>query len=196
MKVFITSQFSCPLIRMFHSRTLNNRINNIHEITFRLTYKDNKSSFKELLEKDHSVTAHHKTLQVLVTEIFKFKNDLAFDIMKDVLELKSPNTTFGQNQITLHAEMLRLLTMVSSIKHVAPQICELVPQTLIKCKTSNEFKTKIKSWYPDHCPCRLCKTYIALLGFIWSAYIHLFMAEPGYVLVIIVYLQYDVIMLP
>ena len=97
MKVFITSQFSCPLIRMFHSRTLNNRINNIHEITFRLTYKDNKSSFKELLEKDHSVTAHHKTLQVLVTEIFKFKNGLAFDIMKDVLELKSPNTTFGQN---------------------------------------------------------------------------------------------------
>ena len=32
MKAFITSQFSyCPLIRMFHSRTLSNRINNIHE---------------------------------------------------------------------------------------------------------------------------------------------------------------------
>ena len=32
MKAFITSQFSyCPLIWMLHSRTLNNRINNIHE---------------------------------------------------------------------------------------------------------------------------------------------------------------------
>ena len=32
IKVFITSQFSyCPLIWMFHRRTLNNRINNIHE---------------------------------------------------------------------------------------------------------------------------------------------------------------------
>ena len=32
MKAFITSQFSyCPLIWMFYSRTLNNRINNIHE---------------------------------------------------------------------------------------------------------------------------------------------------------------------
>ena len=44
MKAFIASQFSyCPLIWMFHSRTLNNRINNIHERALRLTYKDNQS---------------------------------------------------------------------------------------------------------------------------------------------------------
>ena len=91
MKAFITSQFSyCPLIWMFHSRTLNNRINNIHERVLRLTYKDNQSSFKELLEKDHSVTVHHKNLQALVTEIFKVKNDLAPDIIKGVFELKEP----------------------------------------------------------------------------------------------------------
>ena len=71
MKAFITFQFSyCPLIWMLHSRTLNNRINNIHERAMRLKYKDNKSSLKQLLEKDHSVTVHHKNLQVLVTETF------------------------------------------------------------------------------------------------------------------------------
>ena len=91
MEAFITFQFSyCPLIWMFHSRTLNNRINNIHERALRLTYKNNQSSFKELLEKDHSVTVHHKNLQALVTETFKVKNDLAPDIMKDVFELKEP----------------------------------------------------------------------------------------------------------
>ena len=85
MKAFITSQFSyCPLIWMFHSRTLNNRTNNIHERALRLTYEGNQYSFKELLEKDHSVTVHHKNVQALVTEIFKAKNDLAPDIMKDV----------------------------------------------------------------------------------------------------------------
>ena len=47
MKVFIASQFSyCPLIWMLHSRTLKNRINNIHEMALKLPYKDNKSSFK------------------------------------------------------------------------------------------------------------------------------------------------------
>ena len=80
MKVFITSQFSyCLLIWMLHSRALNNHINNIHERALRLTYKDNKSSYKQLLEKDHSVTVHHKnkTYNLLVTEIFKVKNNLA-----------------------------------------------------------------------------------------------------------------------
>ena len=72
MKAFITSQFSyCPLIWMLHSSTLNNRFNNIHERALRLTYKENQSSSKQLLEKDHSVTVHLKNLQVLVTEIFK-----------------------------------------------------------------------------------------------------------------------------
>ena len=33
--------------------------------------------------------------------------------MKDVFELKEPHTTYGQNQITLHVEMLRLLIMDS-----------------------------------------------------------------------------------
>ena len=61
MKAFIKSQFSyCPLIWMLYSRTLNNGINNIHERALRLTYKDNQSSFKHLLEKDHSVTVHQK----------------------------------------------------------------------------------------------------------------------------------------
>ena len=63
MKTFITSQF----------RTSNNRINNIHEKALKLTYKDNKSSFIQLLEKGHSVTVHHKNLQVLATENLKLK---------------------------------------------------------------------------------------------------------------------------
>ena len=61
MKAFTTSQFSyCPLIWMLHSGTSNNRINNIRERALSLTYKDNKSSFKQLSEKDHSVTVHQK----------------------------------------------------------------------------------------------------------------------------------------
>ena len=48
---------------------------------------------------------------------------------------------------------------------VAPQIWEHVPQSVRKIKALNEFKIKIKSSYPDHCPCRLCKTYTAQLGF-------------------------------
>ena len=197
MKAFITSQLSyCPLIWMLHSKTLNNGIKNIHERALKLTYKGNKFSFKQLLEKDHSVTVHYKNLQVLDTEIFKVKNNLAPDIMKDVSELKEPpyNLRSESNHFTRRNVKSTYYGLLS-VKHLAPQIWELVPQSIRKCKTLNEFKTKINSWYPDHCLCMLCKTCMAQLGFIWSAYIYLFMAESGYMLVTIVYLQDDVIMM-
>ena len=46
MKSFIESQFGyCPLVWMFHSRSLNNKINRLHERTLRITYNDKSSSF-------------------------------------------------------------------------------------------------------------------------------------------------------
>ena len=90
MKAFITSQFSyCPLIWMFHSRNLNNKINRIHERALRLVYQNNLS-FSELLDLDNSVTVHQKNLQVLVTEIYKVKNGIAPEIMKDIFEQQNP----------------------------------------------------------------------------------------------------------
>ena len=45
MKAFITSQFGyCPLVWMYHSRKLNNRINKIQERALRLVYNDNKKA--------------------------------------------------------------------------------------------------------------------------------------------------------
>ena len=109
----------------------------------------------------------HKNLQVLVTEIFKVKNNLAPDIMKDVFELKEPpyNLRSESNHFTRRNVKTANYGLLS-IKQLAPQIWELVPQSIRKCKTLNEFTIKIKSWYTDHCSYRLCKTYIAQLGFI------------------------------
>ena len=65
MQSFIMSKFGyCPLIWMNHNRSLNNNINRIHERTLRIVYGDKKSTFKELLEKDNSVTVHVQNLQV------------------------------------------------------------------------------------------------------------------------------------
>ena len=40
----------CPLVWMFHSRPLNNRINKIEERTLRLVYKDYNSTFNKLMK--------------------------------------------------------------------------------------------------------------------------------------------------
>ena len=78
MKAFITSQFGyCPLVWMFHSRRINNRINRLHERSLRLTYTDCNSSFKDLLSKDKSVSIHERNLQVFATLLYKVINNLS-----------------------------------------------------------------------------------------------------------------------
>ena len=50
MKAFIESQFGyCPLIWMFQSRKLNNKINRLHKRALRLVYKNSTLSFNVLL---------------------------------------------------------------------------------------------------------------------------------------------------
>ena len=86
MKSFITCQFSyCPLIWMFHSRTMEHRINRIHERALRLVYdQSNGLTFDQLLIKDNSVSIHQKNLQVLATKIFKAKIGIAPNIMAEL----------------------------------------------------------------------------------------------------------------
>ena len=89
MKAFINSQFGyCPLVWMFHSRQLNNRINKIHERALRIVYNDFSSTFNELLLKDNSVSIDNRNIQALAIELYKIKNDISPEIMKDVFPLK------------------------------------------------------------------------------------------------------------
>ena len=72
MKTLTEFQFNfCPLIWMFHSRRLNNKMNNVHKNALRIVYSDYKSTFQELLNKDTYFSVHHKNIQSLATEIYK-----------------------------------------------------------------------------------------------------------------------------
>ena len=85
LRAFIESQFSnCPLIWMFHSRTINNKINRLHEKALRIVYWDYKSKSDQLLEKNGFFSIHHRYIQTLAIEMFKFLNGLFPQIMNAV----------------------------------------------------------------------------------------------------------------
>ena len=95
MKAFIMSQFSyCPLVWMCHSRTLNNKINKLHERALRLVYDDRQSTFEELLNIDKSVTIHHRNLQVLATELYKVHHGIALERMNEIFLKKKCDVQF------------------------------------------------------------------------------------------------------
>ena len=90
MKSLIKSQFRyCPLIWMFHSRALNNKINSIYERALRITYNDSKSTFEELLNKDNSVSIHHRNFQVLAIKMFKIKNNMAPEFLNGIFQKRA-----------------------------------------------------------------------------------------------------------
>ena len=70
VKAFVESQFGyCPLIWMFHGRSLNNKINKLHGRALRLVYKNETLSFDELLDLEESFTIHHRNVQTLANEM-------------------------------------------------------------------------------------------------------------------------------
>ena len=85
MKDFVLFQFSyCSLRWMFHSRGLNNKIDSIHEDVLRITFNDKSSTFQELLDKDNSITIHHRNITALATEIYKFFHGYSPAILNEV----------------------------------------------------------------------------------------------------------------
>ena len=121
MNSFIESQFSyCPLVWMFNSsRKLNDRINRIHERGLRLVYGDYTSSFEELLDKDESVTVHHRNIQLVAIEMFKVKNSLCPEIFKDLF-LLNPNNTGSFLIPNVNSEFMGKL----SLRYFGPVVWE------------------------------------------------------------------------
>ena len=100
VKVFILSQFSyCPLVWMCHSRTLNNKINKLHEMALRLVYDDKQSTCEELLNINKSITIQNRNLQVLATELYKVHYGLAPELMNDIFEKRDVTYNFINNSI-------------------------------------------------------------------------------------------------
>ena len=168
IKSFIISQFNyCPLIWMIHNRGLNNKINHIHERALHIVCNDSSASFEDLLNKDESVTIHQSNLQQLAIEIFKVKIGIAPIIMNEIF-------TFVENNIYnlrsgMHLSRINVHSTqygTESIGYRGAKIWDLAPVHMKDLKTLSTFKNQIKNWISKDCPCRLCKVYVAQVGFL------------------------------
>ena len=96
---FISSQFNyCPLIWLYHSRSLNNRINRIHEHALRIVFSDYISSFDELINKSGSVRIHHRNLQFQAIKIYKALHNLSPSLMSELFQSKEVKYNLRQGK--------------------------------------------------------------------------------------------------
>ena len=119
---------------MLQSRTLNNKNNRLHKRALRIVYCDYKSSFNTLLEKHGSFSIHHRNIQSLTIDIYKFLHGLSPAIMGDIIKLNRPptyNLRTRQELYSRNPETVRCST--ETISFLAPKIWAIVPQNIKNC---------------------------------------------------------------
>ena len=85
MKAFIESQFGyCPLVWMCCNQSYNNCINHLHERALRIVYNGNMSSFEDLLQRNQSVSIHHRNICLLKIELYEARNNISSHRMNEL----------------------------------------------------------------------------------------------------------------
>ena len=151
---------------MFHNRTLNNKINRLHERALRLVYKNDELCFSELLELDNSVTVHQRNLQRLAIEMYKVKNNIAPSPFQEIFEEQSYSREVRDKRSWIIPKVRTVAYGTESVRYRGPATWEIIPEEIRNSESLIEFKRKIKSWKATNCACRLCKTFVPNLGFI------------------------------
>ena len=122
------SQFEyCPLTWMFYSRKANSKINHIHERSLRIVYKDNISSFEELLKKHKSFCIHHRNIQSFANELLKAKNSLSNRTMCDIFQTRNLDYNLTSQIDFIGTRVNASSFGLSSLKYLATKIWDIVP---------------------------------------------------------------------
>ena len=127
---------------------------------------DTTSFFEELLDKDGSVTIQTRNLQVLATVMFKVYRNLLPSIVAEFFCAR-------RNSYNLRHSLLFSIPFAKTVYHgseslfnLGLRIWNVVPSTLKELDDLSYFKKKTFKWQPKSYRCRLCKPYLAHVGFI------------------------------
>ena len=87
-KTFVEFQFQyCPILRIFHSRRTNNKINRLHERAL--------STFDQLIAMDKSFCIHHQNIQRLLMQIYKALHDISGNSLKELFVRRGSTVNLG-----------------------------------------------------------------------------------------------------
>ena len=114
----------------------------MHERALRLVYNDKSSSFRELLERDNSVTIHERNIQVLLTEIFKIKSGAAPEIMTEILKFKDHSYDLKKNNC-LERRIIKSCKYGSeTVSNLGAKLWDILPENIKKLNLFRNLETK------------------------------------------------------
>ena len=94
---------------------------------------------------------------------------LAPEITNEVFDIiESPYPL--RNELRFKPRNIRTVRYgIETAAFVGSKIWSYTPSELKKSTSLNEFSSKIKTWKPENCPCKLCKIYLQRIGYLQVA---------------------------
>ena len=129
---------------MFHSRRVNNKITHLHEHSLDIVYKDNSSSYVDLLAKDKSFTIYQRKIQSLAIELFKVKRNPSNAIMCNIF--KTRTLTYNlRSKIDFVRDCVNTRHRgLNSLSYFTPKVWDMVPSEIKNASTLQKFNTEIR----------------------------------------------------
>ena len=131
----------CQLISVCHNRTNSNKINCLYERRLHLIYNDKKSSFEDLLEKDGSVSIHHRNLRPITVELFKVFKGSTPVILAEVFPVIQQSQYNMSNHSYFAMPRAKAINHGSeSLSYIGSKLWDSVPSHMKESDSINELK--------------------------------------------------------
>ena len=99
--------------------------------------------------------------------MYKIYHGISPTIMNEIFTLRHQNQHNLRNWAYFDAPKVRTVNHGSeSVGYLSSKIWEIIPTYKKELNTIDKFKTAIKKWKPESCPCRLCRVYLQNIGYI------------------------------
>ena len=171
VNAFFMSQHNyCPFIWMCHDCTKNNKINIIHESCLHWKSNDQKSSFDNLLNKDKSVSIHHKNLRSLAFKMYKIHRGISPEILNDLFPLRQANQYNLRNRSRLITSNVK--NAFESLRYLGPKIWSHLKR-IDYLKNYYQKRTRIMSMLALQSIYSKHRTYVDLYVYIYNIYIYI-----------------------
>ena len=153
-----------PCIWMFCSEKSTEKINAVHERSFRIFLNVCEFSHSFLLEEAHLITFHQRCINSLMIEVCKYLNGHSPDIMNDIFKLRE-NMHNLRNFHIFQTENLRSFKYgLDAIQYRVSQLLQQVPIDTGEAACLALFKNHIKSWKCEDCPWNVAKYLFKMSG--------------------------------
>ena len=120
----------------------------------------------QLHAKVGSLKIHNLNLEKLLIAIFKVEMKLSPEIMNeffDIIECLNPL----RNELRFKSRNIRTVGYgIKTVVLVFSRTWSYMSNELKECTSLNEFRSKIKTWKPENCPCKFCKIELQRIGYL------------------------------